>query len=121
MSRQEWRQRAACRDTVDDRAFGTSAEQEQFINEFCRHCPVRVECGTFGMQMRAFGVFGGMSARQRRARLKAVVAAPRRARRSCGTNATYVRHLRHGETPCSACRAARSEYSRRQYERRRVA
>lgn len=34
----------------------------------------------------------------------------------CGTVAAYHRHLRHNETPCDACRQARSEYHRAHYE-----
>lgn len=68
---QEWRLQAACRGNPDPRAFGRADEQEEFIAEFCRRCPVQVECGQFGASQNLFGVYGGMTARQRRARMKA--------------------------------------------------
>lgn len=34
----------------------------------------------------------------------------------CGTDAAYLRHYRHGETPCDACKAAHAQVS---YQRRR--
>jgi len=42
---------------------------------------------------------------------------PQRSRRvvplkPCGTEAAYVRHLRHGEEPCSDCRIAHAAYAR---------
>jgi hypothetical protein len=37
----------------------------------CRHCPVRLECGAEALDNRVeFGVWGGMTERQRRALLK---------------------------------------------------
>jgi hypothetical protein len=36
----------------------------------------------------------------------------------CGTVAAYKRHLRHGETPCSECKAAWAEWHRANYAKR---
>lgn len=38
--------------------------------------------------------------------------------RECGTVPAYKRHLRHGETPCSACKAAWAEWQRAYYARK---
>ena len=63
----DWRLQAACRDTADERAFGTAPEQERFIAEFCRHCEVKRDCFEFAFAGDWKGVYGGTTARQRRA------------------------------------------------------
>ena len=34
----------------------------------------------------------------------------------CGTDAAYVRHLKHNETPCDDCKAAHAEWARARRE-----
>ena len=120
MSGQEWRLRAACRGADSSDAFGTAAEQELFIARYCRDCPVKRECGTFGMVTGADGVYGGTTARQRRARLKVAPVKVGGGRQyPCGTNAAYSRHLKNGEKPCAACKAAKADYARGWYQSKR--
>ncbi len=76
----EWTRLAACRGASKEAcesAFGTADEQRAFIAEFCRHCPVKQECGDYGRDEP--GVFGGVTQRGRSVLLGAPRAARRRA------------------------------------------
>lgn len=95
---EEWWRLAACRGTDSSDAFGTADEQALFIGIYCRHCPVKQECFEFGKDWE--GVYGGTTARQRRAFRKKLELKP------CGTDAGYHRHRRHEEKPCEPCAAA---------------
>ena len=54
-----------------DRLFVTGAAQRKAA-ALCRHCPVLMECGAYALDNRIeFGVWGGMTERQRRALLAA--------------------------------------------------
>lgn len=68
--RLEWVSRAACRDSDPDSLFVRGAAQRKATN-ICRHCPVMYECLADALDNRVeFGVWGGMTERQRRALLK---------------------------------------------------
>jgi WhiB family transcriptional regulator, redox-sensing transcriptional regulator len=65
-----WVSKALCRATDPDELFvqGTAQRQAAVI---CRHCPVMQECGADALDNKVeFGVWGGMTERQRRALLK---------------------------------------------------
>ncbi len=65
-----WVSSARCRSTDPDKLFVTGAAQRQAA-VICRHCPVMVECATEALDERIeFGVWGGMTERQRRQMLK---------------------------------------------------
>lgn len=65
-----WVSRALCRDTDPDHLFVRGAAQRKAAT-ICRHCPVRRECAADALDNRVeFGVWGGMTERQRRALLK---------------------------------------------------
>ncbi|RJQ74146.1 WhiB family transcriptional regulator [Pseudonocardiaceae bacterium YIM PH 21723] len=65
-----WRPAAACRDSDPDRLFVRGAEQRE-ARGICRGCPVRAECLAEALDNRIeFGVWGGMTERERRALLK---------------------------------------------------
>lgn len=69
-SGQNWRNAARCRTQEADDLFVTGAAQRQ-IREFCRICPVRTECLAHALDQRIeFGVWGGMTERERRALLR---------------------------------------------------
>lgn len=64
-----WASRALCGDTDPDGLFVTGAAQRKAA-ALCRHCPVMRECAAEALDNRVeFGVWGGMTERQRRALL----------------------------------------------------
>ena len=65
-----WRMSARCRTRDAEGLFVTGARQRE-ARGFCRACPVRTECLAYALDERIeFGVWGGMTERQRRALLK---------------------------------------------------
>ena len=70
-SRPNWRVAARCRTSDADGLFVTGARQRE-ARVFCRPCPVRTECLAHALDHRVeFGVWGGMTERERRALLRA--------------------------------------------------
>ena len=68
--RQDWRARGLCRDTDPDGLFVRGAEQRR-AKLVCMGCPVRTECLAEALDNRIeFGVWGGMTERERRALLR---------------------------------------------------
>ena len=66
----DWRHDARCRDEDPDTLFVQGAQQRD-VREVCRSCPVRTECLAHALDNRIrFGVWGGMTERERRALLK---------------------------------------------------
>lgn len=66
----DWRRRAACRDGDPDRLFVRGAAQRE-VKGVCFGCPVRTECLAEALDNRIeFGVWGGMTERERRALLR---------------------------------------------------
>ncbi|WP_163755637.1 WhiB family transcriptional regulator [Mycobacterium botniense] len=69
-SRIAWVSQALCRTADPDELFVRGAAQRKAA-VICRHCPVMLECGADALDNRVeFGVWGGMTERQRRALLK---------------------------------------------------
>jgi WhiB family redox-sensing transcriptional regulator len=65
-----WRAHAACRNTDPERLFVRGAAQRQ-AKSICGACPVRTECLAEALDRRVeFGVWGGMTERERRALLR---------------------------------------------------
>ena len=65
-----WVSKARCRATDPDALFVRGAAQRKAA-VICRHCPVILECGADALDNQVeFGVWGGMTERQRRALLK---------------------------------------------------
>ena len=65
-----WVSQARCRASDTDELFVRGAAQRKAA-VICRHCPVILECGADALDNRVeFGVWGGMTERQRRALLK---------------------------------------------------
>src|ERR1700741_5379571 len=68
--RSPWGSKALCRPTDPDELFVRGAAQRKAA-VICRHCPVMQECGADALDNKVeFGVWGGMTERQRRALLK---------------------------------------------------
>ena len=65
-----WVTQARCKGTDPDQLFVRGAAQRKAAT-ICRHCPVLMQCGADALDNRVeFGVWGGMTERQRRALLK---------------------------------------------------
>jgi WhiB family transcriptional regulator, redox-sensing transcriptional regulator len=65
-----WRVAARCRTENSEELFVTGASQRE-AREFCVVCPVRTECLAHALdQQIEFGVWGGMTERERRAVLR---------------------------------------------------
>src|SRR5919109_4241016 len=71
IGRWNWRSAARCRTTDAEGLFVKGARQRE-ARVFCRACPVRTECLAHALDHRIeFGVWGGMTERERRALLRA--------------------------------------------------
>ncbi len=69
-ARMAWTSQAMCRTIDPDELFVRGAAQRKAAN-ICRHCPVMMECAADALDNKVeFGVWGGMTERQRRALLK---------------------------------------------------
>ena len=67
---QAWVSRSACRTADPDELFVTGAAQNR-AKAVCMGCPVRTECLSDALDNRVeFGVWGGMTERERRALLR---------------------------------------------------
>jgi WhiB family redox-sensing transcriptional regulator len=68
--RWNWRGAARCRADEAEELFVTGAQQRE-ARMFCRSCPVRTECLAHALDQGVeFGVWGGMTERERRALLR---------------------------------------------------
>lgn len=66
-----WRAASRCRTADAEDLFVTGSAQRE-AREFCRTCPVRTECLAHALDERIeFGVWGGMTERERRSLLHA--------------------------------------------------
>ena len=66
----DWTARAACRDDSPDNLFVQGAAQNR-AKSICLGCPVRTECLADALDNRVeFGVWGGLTERERRALLR---------------------------------------------------
>jgi len=64
---QSWVMRAACAEVEPDQLFGKGAEQRD-ARTLCFTCPVRMECLAEALDSESsFGVWGGLTERERRA------------------------------------------------------
>jgi len=122
--RAEWMVDAACRGSNPAAWFPERGGGIGHLIATCQGCVVRQECADYAIDNCIIdGVWGGLSARERRrarvgagARVRGV----RGALEPCGTHAAYRRHLRHDETPCDACRQATSAYTVANRQQRRA-
>lgn len=67
---EDWVSRAACRSEAPDQLFVRGAEQNK-AKQLCAGCPVRTECLAEALDNQIeWGVWGGMTERERRALLR---------------------------------------------------
>jgi WhiB family transcriptional regulator, redox-sensing transcriptional regulator len=66
----DWVLKALCRANDPDELFVRGAAQRKAV-VICRHCPVTQQCGAEALDNKVeFGIWGGMTERQRRTLLK---------------------------------------------------
>ena len=64
----DWRRQAACQDTYADLWFPEQGDSIREAKEICEFCPVKAPCGQYALANDVgFGVWGGMSAKERKA------------------------------------------------------
>ena len=69
-SQWNWRSASRCRTSDAEDLFVTGRKQRE-ARRFCRVCPVRTECLAHALDQRIeFGIWGGMTERERRALLR---------------------------------------------------
>lgn len=67
MGDESWLERAACRGTNPDRFFVRGAAQARPAQQLCRSCEVKDACLEYALANDIdFGVWGGLTERQRR-------------------------------------------------------
>ncbi|MDT9594722.1 WhiB family transcriptional regulator [Nocardioides zeae] len=67
---EDWTSKAVCRQTTPDELFVRGAEQNR-VKQMCQGCPVRTECLAEALDNQIeWGVWGGMTERERRALLR---------------------------------------------------
>lgn len=124
LARPDWQKRAACRG-MDPNIFfpekgRNTLKGELGIKAICGPCPVREDCLEFGVRQH-YGVWGGLTDKQRRPYRQKYKNSPRvapngalgflaRPKAACGTEAGYVKHMRAKMAPCEACRDAHRVY-----------
>ncbi len=67
---EDWSSKAACKEAAPDQLFVRGAEQNK-AKQMCNGCPVRTECLAEALDNQIeWGVWGGMTERERRALLR---------------------------------------------------
>jgi WhiB family redox-sensing transcriptional regulator len=103
-----WMDGASCPSVDTDMFFPEKGGTTRPAKLVCGGCEVRAECLQYALtHQERFGVWGGLSERERR-RLSGPGIPQRRIVRpaKCGTSAAYQAHYRRGEKPCQYCRDA---------------
>ncbi|USR79323.1 WhiB family transcriptional regulator [Arcanobacterium pinnipediorum] len=96
---QTWAVHAACADVDPDSLFVRGAAQRQ-VRNVCFSCPVRMECLADALDSNAaFGVWGGLTERERRAILRMFPDENNWAERLKNSNEQLVVELRAGRVP----------------------
>ncbi|GAA4099823.1 MULTISPECIES: WhiB family transcriptional regulator [Streptomyces] len=86
-----WSERAVCKESDADALFAEAARQQEAV-ALCGACPVRTRCLAHALDQRIeFGVWGGMTERERRALLR------RRPRVSSWSDLLESAHAEYGK------------------------
>lgn len=114
-----WSEDAACRGHHNpDMWFPSSGGLSRWNLEaiqMCRSCPVQQPCLQHAVDTHADGIWGGMTAKERKPLLRPLG----RDLVPCGTPGAYRRHQRNGEPVCWLCQSSeiRRAESRRKSRR----
>lgn len=103
-----WMEDALCVQVDHDMFYPEKGEPTRHAKAVCAACPVRETCLQYALDNHErYGVWGGLSERERRKLMPALPSlkpgAGRPIEKGCGTSAGYKRHRRRGE---EACRSA---------------
>ncbi len=105
---QTWAARAACRSFDPDALFVRGAAQRT-ARELCFSCPVRLECLAEALDSQAsFGVWGGLTERERRALLRLHPGVTSWAERLRADDDELVAELREAKAPRILARSRQS-------------
>ena len=117
---QPWADQALCAQTDPEIFHPEKGGSTREAKKVCVGCDVRRECLEYALgHDERFGVWGGLSERERRA-LKDTTAHEQRRSIKHGTEGGYRTHIRRGEPPCEPCRtAARRQEQDRLIQRQR--
>lgn len=64
---EDWRAQALCAQTDPEAFFPEKGESPRAAKKVCQACPVRLQCLQFAVDHnQRFGIWGGLSARERR-------------------------------------------------------
>lgn len=104
-----WRSRAACRTQPTDPFFVKEYKREVVadLKELCSHCPVQQECLAFADEFEGasykdtWGIYGGLTARERIERRAARMVKTPNCRRV--SFRAWDRHVAKNEPPCELC------------------
>lgn len=109
----DWREDAACLQYDPELFFPDKGGSSREAKQICASCLVQAECldGALAADER-FGVWGGLSERERRKVAKRLDTAAPAGTGVCGTYPRgYNRHKNADETPCDDCRRAAAIYT----------
>lgn len=112
---QPWISQALCPQHEPDIFYAppTAVHTQRTAKSICADCPVRAECLTHAIEHdETHGVWGGLTARERRDLTRAD--RPATITAQCGTTTGASQHYRRGEPCCAACRTAASEARKNQ-------
>lgn len=59
-----WKLRAACKDVVETEMFYTPGQYKK-AKGFCHRCPVKADCLDYALVTEQYGIWGGMSEKER--------------------------------------------------------
>jgi len=122
-----WQDEAACKNSPTDWFYPEGPEVVPEALFLCENCPVKDECRDYGVVYEEWGIWGGLTASQRRRVRKefgillsqsvTLRKAPYHA--NCGTNAGYHGLMRYYDShpydkkiKCDYCLLAHKEYNR---------
>lgn len=100
-----WQDDAACKGMDPDLFFTERGDSTSDPKAVCATCSVTAECLEDGLWER-FGIWGGLSERERRKIRRSRPRPPTSRSIRCGTYGGYRRHLREGTPTCQPCRHA---------------
>lgn len=99
---------ALCAETDPDLFFPEQGSHSAVAKTICAVCPAVQECAEWALSQpeNLYGIWGGLSASERKVLRAGRQKAPREPKRSCGTPAGARQHYRLGERCCPDCRRA---------------
>lgn len=111
----DWYLRGLCRTMDPAMFFPGRGEPTEPAKAVCAQCPVRAECLDYAMSTaQKYGIWGGTSERERRARRSAIYRAIHDMPVEHGTRTMFARHRSAPDVwgpPCDACREAERTYN----------